>query len=210
MKLRNSTTWPDHFLRRMTAWCCDQLDMPRSYVLAAQFANSRSKWGGLAYLRQRRMGVRVSAKESDFPETARQPGSDATELLADRLECLIKVTAHELAHHDQYRLEHAERVSNRTRRGGWGGSEGRTQALAFQVLRAFRANREALLAEWSVPPAERQAKPKASIQEKRAAKAQADLDRWQRKAKLAATKIRKLKARVRYYDRVAACRQGDQ
>ena len=47
-------------------------------------------------------------------------------------------------------------------------------------------------------------KPKPDVKAKRAAKAAADLARWQRRLKLAQTKVKHYRKRVRYYDRVAA------
>jgi hypothetical protein len=71
------------------------------------------------------------------------------------------------------------------------------------------ANREGLLAEWNYPVAPRESKSKLSLIDKRAAKTEADLSRWQRKFALARTKIKKLKARVKYYEkRQAACGGG--
>ena len=93
-----------------------------------------------------------------------------------------------------------------------GGSEHNTEALTKIVMDAFDADRERLLAEWAAEPARSAATStaptfkdtlRASIVERRAAKAQADLERWQRKLKLAQGKVRKYKARVRYYERKA-------
>lgn len=200
MRLTNTTDFPNHFLRRMVSWCCKQLDLPVRDVKAANFANSRSAWGGRAYLRQRRISTRIG-KASDFPATARQPGSKVTETIADRLECLVKVTAHELAHLDNYKHGSTTRL-----RGGHGGGEGRTQAMAFAVLRAFREQREQLVAEWSAEPKQREIKTKLSRQEQNAQRAAKNLAAWERKMKLAKTKVSKYRKQVRYYERVAATR----
>lgn len=83
----------------------------------------------------------------------------------------------------------------------WQDPDGAWRMQERPVLAAFREQRDSLLTEWMAAPAERPAKPKATPQEKRAAKASAALDRWQRKAKLAATKIKQYRRKVAYYER---------
>lgn len=78
---------------------------------------------------------------------------------------------------------------------------------SFKVLAAFRTQREALLSAWSEKPARLANVVAVDFKEKRALKAQADLERWRRKLKIAQTKIRKLRVRVRYYDRRQAAKQ---
>jgi hypothetical protein len=199
MKLTNSTSWPDTFLRRMVTWCREQIGLPARCVKAARFGATHRGFSGRAYLQSFRIGVRVGCRER-FPTHFRVPGVDAADewprILNDREEALVKVTAHELCHLDNYRL------GDKTRgRNGCGGSEGWTQRQAEKVLFAFRADRERLLAEWSAAAelVAADTPPRPSIVEKRAAKAAADLSRWQRKLRLAQTKVKKLKARVAYY-----------
>ena len=199
MRLRNSTDWPDYFLRRMVAWCCGELGLPVRRLRNAQFRNrSTCNYSGHAYSSMRI--VCSVGPTSRFPTKPDNRDGMAGEIMADRTEALIAITAHELEHIRQYATGLSRLIKGRT--------EATTRAAEVRVLRAFRANREALMAEWSKEPAAKPQKPKASVQEKRAAKAQADLDRWQRKLKLAQTKIKKLKAKVRYYDRVAATRSA--
>ena len=88
------------------------------------------------------------------------------------------------------------------RRDTWGSSEAITCREEMRILRLFRAAKETLLAEWNTPPVDAYtARPVMSIQDKRASKARAQLAAWQRKLKLATTKVHKLKARVQYYER---------
>lgn len=194
MKLRNTTDFPDYFLRRLVSWCCRELELPASKVRQVTFANSRGAYGGCAYLGNLSVGVRIGPP-GYFPCKTAKHYDGLQETLVDRTEGLVAVTAHELAHLEQYRRR------TTTRRGGFGGSERLTDAMAFRCLRAFREQRDSLLAEWSEPPAVRPAKPKPSVVEQRAAKIDADLARWNRKLKLAQTKIRKLKKRAAYYSR---------
>jgi hypothetical protein len=97
-----------------------------------------------------------------------------------------------------------------------------SDAMVAEVagLRKFQANRAALLAEWGyvepaaaavaepAPAEQPQPEPavaricksrRPSLTERRAAKVAADLARWQRKLKLAQTKVKKLRAKNRYY-----------
>lgn len=204
MKLKNTTDWTDHFLRRMVAWCCRQIDMPVRSIHSAVFRRSRAAWGGCARYSRRQISVCVGDARH-FPANA---GShEKGEAFADRLECLVAVTAHEAYHIAAHAVDdHRQKTRRGTDRTA--SSERRTCLEEMRVLRVFRANRDALLAEWSVPPVKRESWPKASVQERRALKAANDLARWQRKLKLAQTKCRKLKQRVNYYDKAMAAAQG--
>lgn len=200
MKIHNTTTWSSEFLRRMVSWCCREVDYP-STGLCVRFGNSRRQWGGLAYLGRNRIGVRVSQHDADFPCRTRKHFTGAQELIADRVEALVKVTAHEIAHLEAYR-----RRSRSRRGGGGGGSEQLTDQVAFTVLRKFRRHRGELESWWREPVAERPTKRRTTAQERRAKIAEMRLAEWARRAKLAATKVRKYKRQVAYYQRVAASR----
>lgn len=39
MKIKNTTDWPDYFLRRLVAWCCRELQMPARNIREAVFRN---------------------------------------------------------------------------------------------------------------------------------------------------------------------------
>jgi len=209
MKLKNTTEWPDYFLRRMVSWCCKQIGLPPSKMKLAVFGNkTESPYGGRGGTY--RIYVAIGPASAYPVEPFHYPGRTHDEYLsprvADRLEGLVAVTAHELTHC----LEH-QRFNQvpaiRAQRLGWN-SEAKTMINERKVHAAFVANREALLAEWNAPPASKPEKPKATAQEKRAAKALADLDRWQRKLKRAQTKVRKLKTRVRYYEQTLAAKRS--
>jgi hypothetical protein len=131
------------------------------------------------------------------------------EAFADRVEALVAVTAHELYHCAADR--HPDHRQRTRRRNSFGSSERLTHVMEVKVLRAFRANREALLAAWSADDAKPvTVKAKSNVVEKRAAKAANDLSRWERKLKLAKTKVAKCRQRVRYYERrQAATQSGD-
>jgi hypothetical protein len=197
VKLKNTTDWPDWFLRRMIRWCAKHVELPPKALRSAQFRRrttcSYSGCGGSG-----RITVSIGPA-SKFPVEEHKvdgyPGMCPR--IADPTEALVAITAHELTHV----REMAKRVSRML-------SERQTMYEERRLLRMFQEDRERLLAEWSEPPAERPAKPKASVQEKRAAKAQAALANWQRKLRLAQTKVKQYKKRVRYYETVAARKGG--
>jgi hypothetical protein len=197
MKLLNSTDWQAYFLRRMVAWCCRQIGLPVRKLRQAQFRNRTTcSYSGHAYGRRIVCSIGPDLR---FPTKPDGRDGMANEVIADRTEALIAITAHELEHVSQFHSGRDDKLKGRC--------EASTRAVEVRVLRLFRANREALLAEWSVLPAVRD-KPAVSIQDKRSAKAAADLARWQRKLKLAQTKCRKLKQRVSYYDKALAASRG--
>ena len=207
MKLINTTDFPNVMLRRMVSWCCRRLDLPARYIREAKFQNrSYGPWSG--HCKGRAILVRVGPDRAyPSPSKTHRTGTTLGTIL-DRTEGLVMVTIHELAHSVQ------QRVRTRTRaRGGWGGSEAATDALVFPILEAFRKDRDSLLAEWSRPAGtvEPAVIPMISpVIESRAAKAQAMLDAWERKLKLAKTKVAKYRKRVRYYEKrhgIAAIRR---
>jgi hypothetical protein len=205
VKLKNTTDYEDRFLRRMVAWCCRQLEMPVKYVRGARFGNARHFWGGLAYLDCRRIGVRVgSPKNCDQPLKHYKFRDGFQVVTNNRLEVLLLTTAHELAHLDAYRRKNMTRGNGR----GHGGSERYIEGRAAQVLEAFRAMRAELLSSWLVAPSTPAERPVLSVQQVRATKAISMLDKWQRKAKLAATKVRQYKKQVRYYEKALAAKRS--
>lgn len=195
MKLKTSiagfTPW---FLRRMTAWCAKEIELPMRQVKVAVFRNSRSLWGGCARCWRGQITLCVAKVITGPHPTRTHRNRFSVGVLADRMEILIHVTAHELAHIYQYVEKAKTRIG-----GSLGGGEEATDHLAAAVLAKFRQERDALLNAWNVEPAQGLRGPVLSVTERRALKAQKDLDRWQRRLKLAQTKVRKLKRRVAYY-----------
>lgn len=189
MKLRNSTDFSDAFLRRMVAWIRRQMKLPAAKLRQAQFTRCRWVYRGRAF-GGGAMLVRIGPAES-YPYSGRRNKEGPQFTLTDRIEGLVKITAHEMAHHIAWH-------------NGYKWREAEVDVEALRILKLFREQRIGLLEIWDAKPAEKPAKPakpKPSVVERRAAKAEADLARWQRKMKLAATKVRKLKARVRYYEK---------
>lgn len=203
MKLKNSTDWTDHFLRRMVAWCCKQIGMPVRVVWQAQFRNRHMGYAGRACYDSHRIVCSIGL--AGFPMSPDDRPGMQNEAIADRIEALVALTAHELYHlAARYVPAHRQKTRRHER---FASSEQATRHEEVRVLRLFRAERDALIAQWSVEPEKRE-RPKLSIQEKRTAKAQAALDRWQRKAKLAATKVKQYKRQVAYYDKALAAKRA--
>lgn len=207
MNLKNSTDWSNLFLRRMLSWCCKQVGVPVRQLHKAEFGNrtdcaysGRGTW--------KRILVRIGPASCYPVKPHLYPGRTdeafMSPLIEDRVEGLIAVTAHELTHaREHYRMKKQPAI--RALRA-WG-SERQTMFEERRVLELFKQNREALLAEWSAEPSQRETQQR-TLQEKRAEKVQKDLSRWTRKLKLAQTKIRKLKQRASYYERTLAAMRG--
>lgn len=195
MKLNNTSDFESLFLRRMVGWCCRQIGVPVRWVRYATFAKKRKgayDGHGTGYWIRVRVGPDSAYPVKDYiRHGAKHPGA------ADRIEGLVSVTAHELMHVWQFSpRRHTARLTRTATEQG---------AIHEQtrVLTLFREQRESLLAVWS-EQREQEPKPTISVQERRAVKANADLIRWQRKLKLATTKVRKLRKRVSYYEKATA------
>lgn len=206
MKIQNTTDFSETFLRRMIAWCRKESEIPAKAIRLATFRNARRS-------QHRRSGF---VSYSGWADGGRQTGKIRVSIGPDfafptkdftafgvlhpgynnRVEALVAITAHELQHLAQFR------------RGLVSGNlEPECVWAETRVLKAFRANCLQLFAQWNETP-DVKAKPAASIVEKRAAKAAAALAQWQRKLKLAQTKVRKYKQRVGYYERRQAATKG--
>lgn len=197
MQLKNSTDWSDRFLRRMLTWCCNEIGYKVRDLRGVQFRNRKTKhYSGRAYLNQRRIVVSIAAREFQRLMTCRAHIAGKPIILHNRLEALVKVTTHELAHLCQWRDGRRKLVEHDA---DW---------HAGHVLDLFRADHEQLIAAWSAT-AERPKAPAKSKQQVNADKAEQFLVTWQRKLKLAQTKVKQYRAKVRRYERLgvtAACR----
>ena len=193
---KNSTDWSDAFLRKMLSWVCKEIEYPRLKLRKIEFGNrTNCAYSGRAWS-CRDILVRVGP-DSKFPCQARIHGDGFTVgTINDRLEALVKVTAHEVAH-----LDNARRGNSSRRAGEWGGSERYTDVAAKRVLMAFREKRAELEAAWAAndkPKAVRAKKPKTQV---RAENAFAKVAEWERKLKLAKTKLKQWQKKARYYEK---------
>lgn len=194
MTLHNKTEWPDWFLRRLLAFCCRELGYPVRRLQAAEFTATRrgQSYRGRAW--GRHILVRVGPA-SFFPLTGNSRGTKMLPpfTIADRVECLVLVTAHELAHCRSF-----------WRPREYGNGEGVIDLAARRVVERFRVDRERLMAAWEKPPSTRAAKPKPSEQERELAHAEKMARAWEKKLSLARTKAVKYRRRLLYLQRKAA------
>lgn len=197
---KNSTPWPDHFLRRMVSWVCRELEFPRKNLHGIEFGNrTNTAWSGRAWCGPHGGYILVRiGPDSHFPTTAHvHRGGWTVGKVEDRIEALVKVTAHEVAHCDNSRRNNKSRGSYESH-GNTAGSERLTDAMAKRVLEAFRENRDALVAEWEKPPTRQKAKPKSPVQ-KRAENAFAKESEWEKKLATAKRLLKKWKGKADYY-----------
>jgi len=196
MNLINSTDYSDQFLRKMLKWVCKQLveSLPGNlkpdlfgHLNQVQLTNFSGTSRGRAW--PYRIFVRIGA-ENKFPADEWLYHNSKVEARPDRICGLIGTVAHELSHVLDYTNHKDTNRRYRENRAVWNSND---------IVKKFLADREALLEYWSRERKTVQ-KPVLSLQDQRFSKIQTSLDRWQRKMKLAQTKIRKLKARARYYE----------
>ena len=203
----NSSWWSDAFIRGMLTWCKSAVEVPPGALKAAHFRKRTSAcWSGHAWSSGRITVSIGSAARFHSPvkwagyKLACLPSDGSGYLkIADQLEALVIVTAHELGH-----------IADRARGGDWKrGAEAAADARARFVLRKFRAERDTLEREWSEQPAARPEPPRQGLLELRARKAAAYLTRWERKLKLANTKVRKYRHQVARYEKIAAVKAAE-
>ena len=199
MRLKNTTDYPDYFLRRMVSWCCKELDLPARAVKDATFRNRRtSPLSGRAWPWRGRIVVSVMAGEPTEPVSwGHRFGIE--KVYVDRMEILLSVAAHELCHLRQYVDRGGSRFDVKYR-------ERECDKWAELVLDKFRDQRESLCAEWSVPPRQRSVKPSLTVAEKREVNVRKQLAAWESKQRRAKNRVVYWRKKARYYDRVAAKR----
>jgi hypothetical protein len=203
MRLVNSTSYPDYFLRRMVSWCCKEIGYPVRSISQKRFVTRRDgRTSGRAWWPSNRIHISAAGTFADWQKSKRwgwfgERDPEAHEVR--RVNSLVHVTAHEIIHLWLHRTE-----------GKSEAQEKKTERHAKRVKEQFLANRDALLKEWSAPPAEKPKQPQPSLQERRAAAAQKKLVEWTRKQKLASTKVKQYRRKVRYYERALAAKRGEE
>src|SRR3990167_7912559 len=135
MKLVNSTDFDNRFLRRMVTWCCRQVGYKVGRVRSVQFRNrTKRAYSGRAH-GDRCIVVSVGPAEL-FPTAPDSRPGIVGMILADRLEALVTVTAHELAHLCQYRDGRSGRLSSDRK------TEHDARWNELRTLNAFRRSEE--------------------------------------------------------------------
>lgn len=229
MKLENKTDLPDRIVRRVVSWVCGELEVPVKKIRRAKFLKMNATGGlGRAWCRSWRILVRIGPPSAypipSYVYPGRKSESFRMPQINDQIEAAVAITAHEITHLREYAK-------------GNGCGERQTTYEERRVLLIFQQRRAELLARWGyVPPAAEMARaiqtlpatapiveplpapaeptPKPvkksndALIDARANAAAAALKRWERKLKLARTKVRKARARVRYYERRQAARGG--
>lgn len=195
MKVTNSTSWSDRYLRRMVSWCCKQLGAPTSIVRHAVFRNSRTTLGGAARQWCSQITVCVG-RAHHFPcDVGYGRG-----VYQDPTECLVAVTAHELFHLEAGRKGSPNYQSTRgggtARQRAGHSSEAVTCREEARVRDLFRADRVALEAQWDEPLVVANRSAAKDPQVVKQEKLEAQLANWERKLKYAETKVRKLRRRL--------------
>ncbi|KKN12232.1 hypothetical protein LCGC14_1018490 [marine sediment metagenome] len=190
MELKNTSYIPNHTLRAMIRWCCKQVGYPYNRISEARFrhrnpSSPAGKWGsGRAWLRSRRILVNVP----------REDNLDGSVFSATN--ATVEITAHEIAHLYVY-----------WKYGSVSEAEVREQGKL--IVDDFAVNKDALLAAWAKEPAKRESKPKPAAAEKREGSNRALLKKWESKLKAAQNKVKKYRAKVRYYDRKRAAKEAE-
>jgi hypothetical protein len=202
--------YPSHVVRRATRWAAKQvgldgkvlrsLNIEVGYRKAARWKDGDA-WGGW-YKHGKRLVQVLLGRNIRYPTPVGHNRSEADRFASDEWEVFVMVLAHELEHARCYAA--ARDYVERKRLN----SEPRVRAIHWRTLLAFREARETLLADWLREQPQRPAKPKPSVVDRRAERAATLLAQWERKFKMAKTKVAKYRRKVNYYGAAAARRQG--
>jgi len=191
MKLKNTSTWPTIFVRRIITYGCRKWGHQVKRLTEAKIRGSDydHQYSGRAYLYEQRFVATMGAKLK--PQAA------------------AHLIIHEVGHLAVYWKERYDGQRKDRRNGkGWGGSEEYIERLT----KKFVAEIEPMLADWysdavndvvEKPPVQ-----KLSAPQRRALSALRGVERWrdkQRKAEAAQRKagrrIKEYEKKVRYYER---------
>jgi hypothetical protein len=199
--------FPAHMVRRAVAWIAGEIGLRRRQRLTITIGyRQRAKDGWQGWYRHGSRSVEVwIGRNQTFPVRIGRNRQEAGRTAADVIELFVRVLAHELEHARAYQT--ASRGSTTGRRLN---SEPRVRSIDYRVLLAFRQRRDELLAEWMVAPAvtTSPARLQPTAGERRAHRAGELLAAWERRLRLAKTKVAKYRRRVAYYARAATASAG--
>lgn len=205
--------YPRHVVRRATAWAAKQIGLEAKHrkPLTIEVGYRRCRmglgWGGWYKHSLRLVQVLLPRDRNEPDDWPTSMAHNAEERAAgrdvhDEWELFVAILAHELEHARCYAVSRSWDERARLNH------EPRVRAIDWRVLLAFREARETLLAEWTRPVAERPKKPKPSVVDRRAERAAKLLADWERRLKMAKTKVTKYRRKVSYYSKAAAKRKA--
>lgn len=149
MRLTTSIGWNRPWLRQMVRFCCKQLDYPNERLNSATFTRCHnSRYRGKVFLQTRVIRVKINPL-NHYPFSDHVPKSLPPVLVADPIELVVLITAHEVAH-----LERWDRFARKLRFEGKRDTflEADTERHARRVLEAFRERRPSVLESWDEDP----------------------------------------------------------
>ena len=153
MKIINTLEFSDQFMLDMISWCCsmDNLQIDPGLIFSARFRNSNTRaYRGRAWMQKNGGWFYLElGTERFFPCEFTKYG--VTTAVKDRIEGIIHVTAHELAHVKQHRLytdaKHTT-AYGRLPNGFAERMEREAELRSTLALELFRRERQTLLDEW--------------------------------------------------------------
>ena len=195
--------YPKHVVRRAARWASKQIGLDgkvlRTLTIEVSYRKSAKwkdgdTWGGW-YKHSQRLVQVLLGRNVRYPTPIGHNRSEADRFANDEWELFVKLLAHE--------LEHARCCAVARDRKEWRSlnREPRVRAVDWRALLAFRDARETLLADWLREPASRPVKPNPSPVDLRASRAAKLLAQWERRLKMAKTKVSKYRRTVAYYSK---------
>lgn len=208
----NRSGWPDWFVKPVARWIAARAGIDRAYQLNLVGTRDTRRLAGRAWGHCSRVRVhRRFSPHGGWPYTTKywKYKWSFTYQLHNRLEAFVDIVAHEMfhatgGHPSKFRKDGRTDVAS---------MEMACERFSKATVEAFRVEWPALRAKCIAELRRDRDRRKAKVIAKsdptpkldRAAK---NLANWQRKAKLAATKIKKYKQQVRYYEGRVAAKKG--
>lgn len=199
MKITDTTGhYSDRFIKKLIQFCCKTLGMPANWITRVDFRGrtdgyvcGRAWWGGRILIR--------------FDKTNNGPHHWTRRVVDVQCPDLISTIVFVAAHECQHVMNYNDGSHNKLTKAR--DLEPHCDRRGKFVMLKFLEKREALLKEWTGEPTILQetvvveeVKPEPSP---KLLKAQADLARWQKKLKLAKTKVKKYERKLKYHQKKA-------
>ena len=140
MTFEISITWiSKEFLKNMTHWVAQQVEIDPHRDLTVKFRNRKDSFSGVSFGGW--IAIRISTNPCFCYPPFKRHGADAGDY-SDRVEALVAIAAHEMQHVIQYRKGVIRKMTKKQK-------EQDAHKTEMRVKLLFRAQREALMAEWS-------------------------------------------------------------